>query len=189
MNKVEKISLNGAWNLKQDSKSIDITAQVPGSVFEALIENNIIEDPFYGENEHRVSWVYDSDWTYVTRFDVDSKFINHSRILLRFHGIDTLSEVYLNDELLGITENMFITHDFEVKNKLKAESNELKVILKSSTLRAKQEINKFGVNLNTGQASFPGIPYLRKAQYSFGWDWGPKLPDIAINSVEIIGYN
>ena len=189
MNKVEKISLNGAWNLKQDNKSIIITSQVPGSVFEALIENNIIEDPFYGQNEHEVSWVYDSDWIYVTRFDINPKFLEHARILLRFHGIDTFSEVYLNDELLGITENMFVTYDFEIKSKLKAESNELKVILKSSTLRAKQEINKFGVNLNTGQASFPGIPYLRKAQYSFGWDWGPKLPDIAINSVEIIGYN
>jgi len=189
LNKVEKISLNGAWNLKQDNKSIIITSQVPGSVFEALIENNIIEDPFYGQNEHEVSWVYDSDWIYVTRFDINPKFLEHARILLRFHGIDTFSEVYLNDELLGITENMFVTYDFEIKSKLKAESNELKVILKSSTLRAKQEINKFGVNLNTGQASFPGIPYLRKAQYSFGWDWGPKLPDIAINSVEIIGYN
>ena len=189
MRKVEKISLDGKWDLKQDKKSIIIGTQVPGSVFEALIENDIIEDPFYGENEHEVSWVYDSDWIYETHFDIDPRFLEHSRILLRFHGIDTLSEVYLNDELLGITENMFITYDFEVKSKLKAESNELKVILKSSTLRAKQEINKFGVNLNTGQAAFPGIPYLRKAQYSFGWDWGPKLPDIAINSVVIIGYN
>lgn len=33
----------------------------------------------------------------------------------------------------------------------------------------------------------PGIPYLRKAQYSFGWDWGPKLPDTGIwKPVEII---
>ncbi len=189
MRKVEKIPLEGKWNLKQDSKSINIATQIPGSVFEALIENDIIEDPFYGENEHEVSWVYDSDWIYETHFDIDPRFLEHSRILLRFHGIDTLSEVYLNGELLGITENMFITYDFAVKNKLKAVSNELKVILKSSTLRAKQEINKYGVNLNTGQASFPGIPYLRKAQYSFGWDWGPKLPDISINSVEIIGYD
>ena len=189
MKKVDKISLDGLWNLKQDNKSVNVSAQVPGTVFEALIENNIIEDPFYGENEHNVSWVFISDWIYQTHFDIDPKFLEHSKILLRFHGIDTFSEVYLNDELLGITENMFITYDFEVKNKLKAKSNELKVIVKSSTLKAKQEINKFGVNLNTGQASFPGIPYLRKAQYSFGWDWGPKLPDIAINSVEIIGYN
>ncbi len=189
MKKVEKISLNGVWNLKQDEKSINITSQVPGSVFEALIDNSIIEDPFYGENEHRISWVYDSDWIYETHFDVNPQFLEHSRILLRFHGVDTISEVYLNDELLGITENMFIVYDFEVKNKLKVESNELKVILKSSTLTAKQEINKYGVKLNTGSAAFPGMPYLRKAQYSFGWDWGPKLPDIAINSVKIIGYN
>ena len=130
MKKVETITLNGVWNLKQDDKSINITSQVPGSVFEALIDNTIIEDPFYGENEHRLSWVYDSDWIYEKHFDVNPQFLEHSKILLRFHGVDTISEVYLNDELLGLTENMFIMYDFEVKNKLKTESNELKVILK-----------------------------------------------------------
>ena len=80
MKKVEKISLNGVWNLKQDNKSINVTTQIPGSVFEALIENNIIEDPFYGENEHKVSWVFDSDWIYETHFDVNPKFFLASNI-------------------------------------------------------------------------------------------------------------
>ena len=50
MNKVEKISLDGAWNLKQENKSIDITTQIPGSVFETLIEKNFIEEGFGLEN-------------------------------------------------------------------------------------------------------------------------------------------
>ena len=48
--------------------------------------------------------------------------------------------------------------------------------------------NKF--SLNTGYAGIPGVPYLRKAQYSFGWDWGPKLPDIGPwKSVFLKGYD
>jgi len=44
--------------------------------------------------------------------------------------------------------------------------------------------------LNTGSEYLPGVPYLRKAQYSFGWDWGPILPDIAIwKPVELIGHD
>ena len=189
MNKVEKISLNGKWTLIHEQKSINIQAEVPGSVFEALIDNNIIENPFYGENEHKMSWVYNSDWIYETQFDVKPNILEHSKILLRFYGIDTISEVYLNSESLGSTENMFLTYDFEVKSKLKTVSNELKIIIKSPTIKALEEIRKYGIKLTTGMAALPGVPYIRKAQYSFGWDWGPKLPDISIYPVELIAYD
>ncbi len=190
MQNVENISLNGIWKLNHKKKSIDITAQVPGSVFEALIENNIIEDPFYGNNEHKMSWVYESDWCYETKFDVKSDFLEHSTILLRFQGIDTIAEVYLNGELLGTTENMFRVYDFEVTSRLKANSNELKVLIRSPTKNAREEIKKYKNRLVTSIEALPGAPYLRKGQYSFGWDWGPKLPDIGIwQSVELIGFN
>jgi beta-mannosidase len=189
MKKVEKISLNGIWNLKNEPKSINIETEVPGSVFEVLIKNKLIEDPFYGENEHKVSWVYDSDWIFETQFDVTPDFLEHSKIILRFYGIDTISEVYLNNKLLGSTKNMFLTYDFEVKSKLKAVYNKLKIKIKSPTIEALEEIKKHGLKLITGLEALPGVPYLRKAQYSFGWDWGPKLPDISIYPVELIGYN
>lgn len=189
MQNVENISLNGIWKLNHKKKSINITAQVPGSVFGALIENNIIEDPFYGNNEHKMSWVYKSDWCYETKFDVKSNFLEHSTILLRFHGIDTIAGIYLNGELLGNTENMFRTYDFEVKNRLKVNSNELKVLIRSPTKKAREEIKKYKNRLVTSIMALPGAPYLRKSQYSFGWDWGPKLPDIGIwQSVELIGF-
>lgn len=60
MEKVEILPLNKNWNLINNRKSIDIPAEVPGSVFEALLDNNIVEDPFYGLREHEVSWVYTS---------------------------------------------------------------------------------------------------------------------------------
>jgi len=189
MKKVENVSLNGVWKLKNEPKSINIEAEVPGSIFEALIKKNIIEDPFYGENEHKMSWVYDSDWIYETEFDVNPEFLEHSKIILRFYGIDTFSEVYLNDEFLGSTENMFLTYDFEVKSKLKTVSNKLKIIIESPTIKALEEIKKHGIKLIAGLESLPGVPYLRKAQYSFGWDWGPKIPDISIYPVELIGYD
>ncbi len=190
MKAVEKISLNGYWNLSHKEKSINITAQVPGTVFEALIEKSTIEDPFYGEREHEMSWIFDSEWQYEKKFDVNSDFLKHSKILLRFYGLDTISEVYLNDEKLGSTENMFLMYDFDVKSKLKISNNVLKIVFKSPTKTARQLIKKHGIRLTTGMVAFPGVPYLRKAQYFFGWDWGPKLPDIGIwKSVEMIGYD
>ncbi len=188
--KVEILSLNKNWNLKNKRKSIEIAADVPGSVFEALLDNNIIEDPFYGLIEHEVSWVYKSEWNYEVEFDLNLSFLEHKSILLRFYGLDTISEITLNEENLGITDNMFIRYDFEVKSLLKSKSNRLTVKFKSPTIIAREEKERKNTNLNTGNTAIPGMPYLRKAQYSFGWDWGPKLPDIGIwQPVELVGYD
>jgi len=188
--KVEKISLDGVWDLENSEKSIETVAQVPGTVFEALMENKIIEDPFYGLNEHDMEWVYESDWVFQYEFDLKHEFLEHRKIILRFNGIDTFAEIYINDELIGFTENMFVTYDFNVKSKLKKSQNIIRVLIKSPTVKAKGEIEKHEIRLNTGLAYIPGIPYLRKAQYSFGWDWGPILPDIGIwQSVELVGFD
>ncbi len=184
------VSLDGKWQLINKGKCISIPTNVPGSVFETLIEHELIEDPFYGLNEHDSNWVYESDWQYEIQFDVKPSFLEYNQINLRFNGIDTFADVFLNDELLGSTENMFIIYEFDVKRRLKKVGNKLIVKLKSPTSIARQQIKKNIINLNTGYAAIPGVPYLRKAQFSFGWDWGPKLPDIGIwKSVEILGYD
>ncbi|TES98800.1 MAG: glycoside hydrolase family 2 protein [Promethearchaeota archaeon] len=190
MEKVEKIILSETWTLHNEKKGLNVPTEVPGSVFETLLDNNIIEDPFYGLREHDVSWVYESDWVYETEFDLEPNFLEHKVILLRFHGLDTVSEIVLNGENLGFTDNMFVRYDFNVKTKLKSKKNKLAVKFRSPTLKAREKKEKEGINLNTGYAAIPGVPYLRKAQYSFGWDWGPKLPDIGIwQPIEVLGYD
>jgi len=189
MKRVENLSLDGEWDLINESKSINISTIVPGSIYEALIDNNLIEDPFYGEREHEMSWVYDSDWIYEKKFKINAEFLQFSNICLQLKGIDTISDIFLNDKLLGSTKNMFITYKYDVKSLLKEGQNLLKVIIRSPTEYALKEIEKYGTKLHN-MMGIPGIPYLRKAQYSFGWDWGPKIPDIAIwQSVDLIGYD
>ena len=190
MKKVESISLNGNWILKNIKKSIEIPAQVPCTVFEVLLDNKVIEDPFYGVNEREMTWVYDSDWQYEKEFDIELDFLGHKNILLRFNGLDTITEVFLNGEFLGSTENMFMSYDFNIKSKLHDTGNKLLIKFKSPTKKAQENIEKYNISLITFSAAIPGVPYIRKAQYSFGWDWGPKLPDSGIwKSVELIGYD
>jgi len=190
MGKVEKITLKENWTLMHEERGLNIPTEVPGSVFETLLDNEEIEDPFYGLREHEVSWVYESNWDYKTEFDLESDFLNHENILLRFYGLDTISEVILNDVNLGSTNNMFVRYDFKVKLILKSKGNRLIVKLKSPTVESREKKEISGINLNTGYAAISGVPYLRKAQYSFGWDWGPKLPDLGIwKPVELVGYD
>ncbi|MFO8018972.1 MAG: glycoside hydrolase family 2 protein [Promethearchaeia archaeon] len=187
MKEVKIISLDGQWTLKHPNKDINIDIEVPGSVYEALINENIIDDPFYGEKEHDTAWVYKSEWQICLEFEVEQDFLEYQRILLQFSGIDTISRVFLNDNSLGYTEDMFLGYNFNVSKLLKPGRNELEVFIKSPTRVAKQRIKKYGTKLRTYKA-LPGVPYLRKAQYSFGWDWGPWLPDMGIwKSVKLIG--
>ena len=187
---VENISLDGIWVLINEKKKIQAQCPVPGTVFEALINDKVIEDPFYGENEDKSSWVYNSDWQFEKEFEVNPEFLTHSKIILCFLGLDTLTEIKLNGDLLGSTNNMFRSYEFEVKSLLKQGKNKLSIKFHSPTNHALKEIIKNKYSLNTGYAGIPGVPYLRKAQYSFGWDWGPKLPDIGPwKSVFINGYD
>ena len=136
-----------------------------------MLENEVIEDPFYGVNEQEMNWIYDSDWVYEKEFDIEDDFLNHKNIILRFYGLDTYTKIYLNDEILGLTENMFIRYEFDIKSKLQNTGNKLIIKFKSPTKKAQEEAEKLDINLNTGYAAIPGVPFLRKAQYSFGWDW------------------
>ncbi|MHA1726021.1 MAG: glycosyl hydrolase 2 galactose-binding domain-containing protein [Promethearchaeota archaeon] len=189
MKPIEIFSLNRTWKLKRENGKEELLAEVPGSVFEALLNQNIIEDPFYGVNEREMTWVYESNWKYEKEFNISREFLTHQYVTLCFKGIDTLSKIFLNDKFIDSTKNMFLTHEFEVKSLIHEGNNKLEVIIYSPTQAAKELIKIHG-KLVTDESALPGIEYLRKAQYSFGWDWAPKLPDMGIwKPIELIGHN
>lgn len=186
---LKKIKLNDKWyfslskNYNPTKVLIDkrlkfhkqFPATVPGTIHTDLLNNKIIDDPFYSNNELRMDWIPECDWLYQTKFDFKGNLKNN--IDLVFEGLDTITEIYLNNIRLGGTDNMFVKYRYNVKKILKAKSNELKVLFKSPTRFATDEENKYGklpVALNSTRV------YIRKAQYSFGWDWGPTFPTSGI---------
>jgi beta-mannosidase len=90
--------------------------------------------------------------------------------------LDTYAQVKLNGKVIGEPSNMFVEHRFEVKRILKAGNNILEIVFDSPTLRMKQLEGQYGA-LKVSHVPYGAYArvYARKAQYSFGWDWGPKL--------------
>src|SRR5674476_710941 len=41
-------------------------ASVPGTIHTDLINNKLIPDPFYSDNEKRLQWIGEMDWDYRT---------------------------------------------------------------------------------------------------------------------------
>ena len=163
------------WTLSGPVKSV-FPAHVPGDVTDDLHRAGLIEDPLFGENLKKLSWIYDADWTYECLFDADGEIFSQKNIYLFFEGIDTFSEILLNGILLGKTNNMFLAYKFPVNGIVKEKGNRLVVRIFSSVGIGKQKNDGKNYRALFNQDRL----FLRKAQCQFGWDWAPDLPGIGI---------
>ena len=154
-----------------------LPAQVPGGVHLDLMQAGVIPDPLARLYEHGVAWVDESDWVYETTFSVDGP--PAACAYLHFHGLDTLAEIALNGEVLGRTEDMFVPHEFPVGGKLKGGENILSVTFQSALRVGRERQAAWNA---AGKDTLPyhwdnwaERAFVRKAQYQYGWDWGPVL--------------
>lgn len=181
-----KSVLNGNWKLRiigRDAGLLPeegIEAKVPGTVYGALLTQKLIPDPYYRDNELKVLPLMDNDFCFTTEFIVDESMMSCDRLLLRFDGLDTLADIYLNGEWLGSACNMHRVWEYDLlgTQNVREGKNQLRVLLHSPTKYIKQENKK--VYTDGSHEAMEGFPHLRKAHCMFGWDWGPRLPDAGI---------
>lgn len=174
---MQKQELREGWALIcQDKK---LKTSVPFSMYYDLLEHGEIEDPFYRDNESEAFHLSEEDYSYTLDFIPDETIRKSNRIVLRFEGIDTLADIYLNGSLLGSTYNMHRTWEFQVKELLTEGTNHLSVLFHSPVRYMQEQIREHGeIPCNTD--TLDGFPYLRKSSCMSGWDWGPRLPDMGI---------
>jgi beta-mannosidase len=158
------------WQFKNSKDQNWLPAKVPGTVHLDLMDNKVIPDPFKDENEKKVQWIENEDWDYQTQFLVSSQELKNDNIDLVFNGLDTFSEIYLNGKLLKKTDNMFRKWNIPVKQFLKSGTNTLQIKFQSAVNTGKELAKKVPFTMPESPRSF-----VRKAQYQFGWDWGPRL--------------
>jgi beta-mannosidase len=180
---MKRIELNGCWSVKADDRYSLLPqdyqrvlewlpAHVPGTIHTDLLSQKIISDPYYRMNEHDVQWIENLQWCYRREFDVDAALLHEQRIILVAEGLDTYANIIINGNPVATTENMFVEHRFDVKKYLQLGMNTIEIHFDSPVVHSKGLEKKHGrlqVALESHRV------YVRKAQYSFGWDWGPKL--------------
>ena len=182
------VKLHDNWSMCEAGSKEYLPASVPGSVYHDLVTNGRMEDPYFRDNELAALRIMEHDFEYVTTFDVENNVLKREQVLLHFDVIDTVADIYLNGEWLAHVENMHRTWEFPVKERLRNEANELKVVL-HSPVKFIREANEKDPILGCVDA-MKGFPHLRKAHCMFGWDWGPRLPDAGIwRDVLLIGFD
>ena len=147
-------------------------AQVPGCVHLDLLRNKLIPDPFYRDNEAKLQWIENADWEYRGTIQAGDELLKHHHIELVFEGLDTYSEVSLNGTPVLTADNMFREWRVDVKQYLKAGTNELAIFF-PSPIKAAAKVaatDKWREKTHTEEKT-----YIRKAAYEYGWDWGPRF--------------
>ena len=164
-----EMELHQNWQLKNSKDNVWLNATIPGNVHTDLLDNKIIENPFIGNNEFKLQWISENDWEYKTQFSLDEEVLQKKHIELNFEGLDTFASVFLNDSLILKANNAFRSWNVDVKHILKTE-NKLQVVFENTSKFEEKEKKKLPYELPEGNRIF-----IRKAQFQYGWDWGPKL--------------
>ena len=175
---MQRISLNGAWEVRAARGGEWLSARVPGTVYQALMEAGQMDDPFYRDNELLAFDLMNEDYIYRRNFTLRAEDLAADALLLEFEGLDTLATVALNGEFVGSCDNMHRTWTFDVKALAVEGANTLEVRLSSPLKYIRAAYQK--VKADGSSDATTGFPHLRKAHCMFGWDWGPRLPDAGI---------
>src|SRR5258705_3582571 len=73
-----KVAIATGWQFHEAGKDDWHAATVPGCVHTDLLNNKLIDDPFYRDNEQKLQWIGKTDWEYQTTFNVGPEFFRRT---------------------------------------------------------------------------------------------------------------
>ncbi|KAE9369805.1 glycoside hydrolase family 2 protein [Stipitochalara longipes BDJ] len=185
---LQRSAMNKGWHFKQATNLAESTAssylpvaQFPTVSHIDLLHHKLIPDPYIDTNELNTLWVNDANWTYRTESIPSVEFPDPaSRAVLVFDGLDTIVSVYLNDVLILESVDMHIHHTVDVTELMKSHGEKgsvLELRFSNAPAYGKTEMERIGYKGNKSDIHFGGAErlFVRKAQYHWGWDWGPAI--------------
>jgi hypothetical protein len=92
---------------------------MPAMVHDILLHHGRIETPWLPGRAEKCRWVAEQDWVYAVRFAAERP---EREAWLRFKGLDTLVDVYLNGERLASHSNMYVPLAVDTGGHLRAEN-------------------------------------------------------------------
>ena len=158
----------------RDSGLETIPANVPGNFELDLIKaGKLPEDIFAGTNILKLQDLECMHLWYSTEYEIDAARCPEDHdAFLKFEGIDTVSEIYLDGELLGRTENMLIPHEFALDPEQAKPGRHTVVvhIIPVSVYARKFDLPAKCWGMKYTQDSL----LVRKAPAMYGWDIMPR---------------
>ncbi|KAK0662563.1 glycoside hydrolase superfamily [Cercophora samala] len=150
--------------------------RLPSDIHTELINSNLLPHPFLDLNELTTSWVADQTWIY--RLSLPTPAQNPNAVIdLVFEGLDTFATITLNGKVIRQTDNMFVSWRVNVNDVLLPDGgqNVLEITFDNARERGLQLVKDHSEHDFIVHQTEVSRGPVRKAQYHWGWDWGPIL--------------
>lgn len=155
-----------------------IPIRAPGDVYQALVEAGRLAHPFEGRNEAEAAWVRDREWWQRTTFEAPA-LAPGDRAELVFDGLDTFATVFLDGVEIGRADNMFRRWTFDVTDRVRTGVRHAVAVRFDTPSTAPHRPLPIW-SAFTDRISRSRRNAMRKAQFGWGWDWGPDLPTVGV---------
>lgn len=185
---MKKIELNESWSFceaeavandrpeklseRTDGFENWLPIDVPGDVNAALLKHGKIPDPYYDAQAREAYWITSKEWWYKRHFSFDGK--TGDPVEICFESIDGPADLWINRKYAGFSQNAFREFRTEISKHLVSGENELLLRFRS--------LDQFfgGPREDELRGWGEKRAFIRKPQFSFGWDWALPLPSIGL---------
>lgn len=181
------ISLSGSWKLYyspfdknapatpdglKNKNWREVPATVPGNVELDLLASGGIKNPEVGNNIYDLRKFEAYQWWYYRTFETPT-FAAGERVEIVFEGLDCFGTIWINNKLIGKTDNMLIDHRFDITDMLIPNgNNSIYICIDPAVAEGRKYIN--GVVGTRMDFSAEAVS-VRKAPHMYGWDIMPRL--------------
>ncbi len=193
-----RIDLKDGWQVRweslecgpADARSIQVKkedwlpAPVPGDVRQPLLAAGLIREPLEGLNCFDSEWVEQKSWWFRKSFACEEAMLTDDIVELVLESLDYGADIFLNGNHLGLQLSSFYPFRRDVRPLLRAGENVLLVRLTTGLERVNPEDMR-AYAMSSEEERRPGRGdkrkgFPRKPQYSFGWDWNPRVATCGI---------
>ena len=180
---MRRIELNGRWRMSCSYGQGEVT--VPGDYYSDLLAWGVIPEPYVGMHSLALrDKVIDPTYTRTFTYTPDEVT---RRVVLRFHGVDTLATVSLNGVALGETDNCHCRFDYDVTDVVAEGENTIEVAFHDP--RPVFAAHHKRRPLRGADDSIDGYQNVRKAHFMSGWDFAPEMVNAGLfRPVELLLY-
>ncbi len=180
----EELKANFKLEIESPQGLLSLPAKVPGTIHTDLISAGLIGDIKIDGTESEQEWIRNADSEFTAQLP---RLPEAGNVELKFHGLDTLATVLIDNVTVLESQNMHRSYTVDVEAFVGKESSNLSVRFAAPLLEALKRQEELGAYPNPYDMPYN---YLRKMACSFGWDWGPITVTSGIwKPIEVINWS
>lgn len=159
-----------------------LACDLPADVHMPLMEAGIIRDPVKADYCFESEWIERKSWWFRKTFDSRDVDMDAEVVELVLERLDTNAIIFLNGHLLGEHKSVHYPFVKEVKDYIRQGVNEIDVRV-TNGLETVSDLQLSELNWAICREQDNGgkdrsdyrRAFVRRPQYTVGWDWGPRV--------------